>query len=188
MGRLCAQIHQASDGFTSTRHRPELDLAALIDEPLATILPWLESRPDHRALVETAGATLRDDLKLLIAQGMDWGICHGDFSLDNIHVTDGGFLVLHDFDYVACSWRAVDLHGVELSERGNWDAFLKGYTAIRSLSRADVAAGTYILATSYLRMMANELSLWTRWAGTLRVSGWAEDELAWLRRWSDGHL
>ncbi len=184
-GQLGAAVHQISDGFSSPHPRPQLDRAALIDEPLATVRPWFEHRPADWAFLSTLGDVLRQKLDDLISQGMDWGICQGDFSLDNVHIVEDGRLVLHDFDHAAYSWRALDLYGVQVSKRGNWDAFLQGYTAVRSLSEADLAAGPYIWATSYLRMMAGEIRLWAEWVGTLRITGWIEDELAALHSWSD---
>lgn len=45
-GRLAAEIHRASDHFSSPYRAPVLDLAALVDTPLATIQPWFDERPE----------------------------------------------------------------------------------------------------------------------------------------------
>lgn len=183
-GRLAAEIHQASDGFSSVHRGPVLDLAALIDTPIATIQPWFDERPDDWAFLSSLGNAVHDRLDCLIQQGMDWGICQGDYSLDNVQVVDDDRLILHDFDHAAYSWPALDLYGVQVSPRADWDAFLAGYTSIRPLSEADLAAGPYIQATGYVRMMAREVSFWAERAGILRVEGWIDAEIQALRAWS----
>lgn len=187
-GRLAAEIHQASDRFSSLYRAPMLDLAALVDTPLATVQLWFESRPDDWAFLSWLGNVVHDRLDGLIQQGMDWGICQGDYSLDNVYVVEDDRLILHDFDHAAYSWRALDLNGVQVSPRADWEAFLAGYTSIRPLSEADVSAGPYIQATNYFRMMAREVTFWAERAGTLRVEGWIDTEIQALRAWSRTYL
>ncbi len=187
-GRLGAEMHQLSNGFSSLHPAPCLDRTTLVDEPLATVRPWFADCPNDWSFLSALGDALRTKLDHLTRQGMDWGICQGDFSLDNIHVVEDGRLVLHDFDHAALSWRALDLYGVQVSKRGNWDAFLQGYTSVRSVTHADVATGPYLWATSYLRMMAGEVAHWVARVGTLRVQEWIDDELQALHSWSAAYL
>lgn len=119
---------------------------------------------------------------------MDWGICQGDYSLDNVHVVGDGQLILHDFDHAAYSWRALDLYSVQVSPRADWDAFVAGYASVRPLSEAHLSAGPYIQATSYVRMMSREVSFWAERAGILRVEGWIDTEIQALRVWSSTYL
>jgi len=187
-GRLAAEIHRESDCFSSPCLGPVLDLASLVDEPLAAIQPWFASRLDDWAFLSSLGSAVRDRLNDLIEEDMDWGICQGDYSLDNVHVVEDDRLILHDFDHAAYSWRALDLYDVQLSPQADWDAFLGGYTSVRALNPADLAAGPYLQATSYFRMMAREVSFWAERAGILRVQGWIDDEMEALRGWSRTHL
>ncbi len=175
-GRLAAEIPQAFDRFSSPYQASVLDLASLVDEPLAAIQPWFTSRLDDWAFLSSLGSAVRDRLNDLIEEGMDWGICQGDYSLDNVHVVEDDRLILHDFDHAAYSWRALDLYGVQLSPRADWDAFLGGYTSVRALKPADLAAGPYLQPTSYFRLMAREVSFWAERAEILRVQGWIDDE------------
>ncbi len=187
-GLLAAEVHQASDRFSSPYRAPVLDLAALVDTSLATIEPWFDGRPEDWAFLSSLGNAVHDRLHGLIQQGMDWGICQGDYSLDNVHVVEDDRLILHDFDHAAYSWRALDLNGVQVSPRADWEAFLAGYTSIRPLSEADLSAGPYIQATNYFRMMAREVTFWAERAGILRVEGWIDTEIQALRTWSRTYL
>ncbi len=83
-------------------------------------------------------------------RGLDWGPCHGDLTLDNLHISDDGQVVFYDFDSGGPGWRAGDLPGwakvhPEISEAEmRAQAFLRGYQSIRPLSDADIEAAPYL--------------------------------------------
>ncbi|MBO0783598.1 MAG: hypothetical protein J2P37_32710 [Ktedonobacteraceae bacterium] len=85
-------------------------------------------------------------LSRLEAQGLDWGPIHADATLDNLHVTADGQIVLYDFEE-GPGWRAADLqgwafHGQEHQEK--WNAFQQGYQEVRPLRSADLEAAPYL--------------------------------------------
>ncbi len=111
-GRTLAEIHRASDDFATEWPRQALDLPYLLDRALDIILPHLSERPADAAYVGALADRTRQRIAALAGSGLDWGVCHGDVSLDNIHVTPGGQLVVYDFDSAGPGWRASDPWGV----------------------------------------------------------------------------
>jgi Ser/Thr protein kinase RdoA (MazF antagonist) len=141
-GRAVAALHSVLDRFRSRHDRPALDLTALIDQPLANIVPLIASETQRRDLLATAHQ-LRSRITELASHGLDWGPCHGDLTFDNLHLTDTRDFVWYDFDSGGPGWRALDLQGWSAFDpawRPLSDAFLAGYRAVRPLSAADIAA------------------------------------------------
>jgi Putative homoserine kinase type II (protein kinase fold) len=131
-GEAIARMHALSDDFASPHERRPIDLRFLIDAPLVTILPRLAD-PADRADLSALAARLRGRIATFAAEGLDWGPIHGDASMDNLHVTVDGTIVLFDFDSGGPGWRAADLQGwaADPEHREKWRAFRKGYTAVR---------------------------------------------------------
>jgi hypothetical protein len=77
----------------------------LLDEPPAVVLPQLADRPaDRELVVRLAAGALRH---LTASTGtLARGVCHGDASLHNLVVAEGG-LALIDFDLAALPWFGV---------------------------------------------------------------------------------
>jgi Ser/Thr protein kinase RdoA (MazF antagonist) len=77
--------------------------------------------------------------------GLDWGVCHGDVSSDNLRISADGTGTIFDFDRAAKGWRAYDLAAVawiscSRQEPAIWEAFVEGYRSKRNLTRADISA------------------------------------------------
>ncbi len=159
-GRATAQLHTASDDFSRRHARNPLDL----------------------------GTRVRECLAHLMATGLDWGVCHGDLSLDNVHITPDGRLVFYDFDSGGPGWRASDPYGVleyaMLERNGFWEAFLTGYTEIRHFSAADLAAIPYFVVAQHLWDMGHEVGHTAARMGLWRIGdAYFDRKLAFLRRW-----
>lgn len=148
-GRAAALIHQRSEGFVSPYARRPLDLWLLIDRPLQAIRPLLSHRPSDWAYVVKLGEKLRARILTLVEEGLDWGVCHHDMTLDNVHVAPDGRVIVYDFDSGGPGWRALEVQGIYedalYNQNDHWDAFLWGYSEIRQLSRADLAAVAYFV-------------------------------------------
>ena len=192
-GHALAQLHQASDGFRSPHpRRVQVTLVAL-DEALTLLLPRLIHSPDdHSYLLQLAGRT-RDRLTALAAQGMDWGVCHGDVTLDNLHITADGRVVFYDFDSAGPGWRASDPYGVMMwLTRGKpeyWDAFLAGYEELRPLGEADRQALPWFVPLQVLDNLRWHLTDWLSYRGSTALEeGYVESELAALQRWDQDVL
>lgn len=134
-GHLVASFHDAADNFAPVDRRRPSDLRRRLDEPLAQVLPLVS--PDDRELLSSLANAVRKKLDEYGEQGLNWGVCHGDVTLDNVLLTSDG-LALHDFDLSAEGWRAADLTGVAATP--HWDAFTAGYTSTRILKDVDLAA------------------------------------------------
>jgi Ser/Thr protein kinase RdoA (MazF antagonist) len=73
--------------------------------------------------------------------GLDWGPCHGDMNVKNMHGF-GGDGTIFDFDFAAPGWRAYDLaagpyYAVHEQMLPVWKAFLHGYGELRDLGEKD---------------------------------------------------
>ncbi len=138
-GRAVAALHGALDSFRSDHRRPPLDLAALIDRPLAHILPLVTDASLGSELLATADR-IRSRIERLTAYGLDWGPIHGDLTFDNLHLTGTGEFVWYDFDSGGPGWRALDIQGWSVFDRA-WhplgESFVAGYLAVRPLGQAD---------------------------------------------------
>lgn len=147
-GKAVATMHNALDTFTSSHHRAPLDLTYLIDQSLQAIQSLhLCSSADWSYLQELT-ERLRTQIQRFAEQGLDWGACHGDCHMLNGHSSEDHTITLFDFDCCAMGWRAYDLailwwcEGFYKMDPGDvlWQAFLKGYTELRSVSETDLAS------------------------------------------------
>jgi Ser/Thr protein kinase RdoA (MazF antagonist) len=178
-GQLIARLHSAADTFRTQRRRRPFDLQRTLDEPLAVVLPRLAAVPDDQALVRDLASAARAQVTQYAAQGLDWGVCHGDVALDNVHVTETG-LTIHDFDLAGERWRIADLYGV--SGTPHWDAFAAGYTEIRPLGEADLAALPWFRVIAGIFNLRFHLVDKPAMRGTESLSeGWVDQGLDGLR-------
>jgi Ser/Thr protein kinase RdoA (MazF antagonist) len=177
-GRLIGRLQEAGDTFRTDRYRRPFGLEAILDEPLARVLPALTQQPADKRLAESLGVAARQRLTELADQ-LDWGVRHGDVTLDNVHRTDAG-LVIHDFDLAHVGWRVADLTGCLATPFA--DAFLTGYTEIRAVGTADREALPWLRVVECIRHLAFHLTDKPEWRGTESLGeGWVDKGLADLR-------
>ena len=178
-GALIATFHASTDGFASRYPRRPSDLATLLDRPIERVSAALIDRPDDRKLVMELGAEARSRLINASAAGLEYGICHGDVSLDNVFLGPDG-LSLHDFDSAAPGWRAADLTGVSLTPY--FEAFVTGYRTVRALDDADLAAVPWFSVAGLIENLAFHLIDKPAYRGTESLAeGWVDDGLTALR-------
>lgn len=145
-GSAIARMHERSNDFVTRYARVPLDADLLLDAPLPQILPLL-SRPEDRAFLNSLVTRLKDQLALFAAQGLEWGPIHGDASLDNLHVTAQGDVILYDFDSGGPGWRAADLQGwaaIDPIYKDRWAAFHAGYSRVRRLDPVNLEAAPFL--------------------------------------------
>ena len=133
VGESLARLHEAADAFTTDLpRRPLLDgsEAQRVIEALADDLRRCE-------LVQRISEVAQERLTELAARGLRHGICHGDATLDNLHVAGGG-IAFYDLDNAGPAWQASDLVGALATEFS--EPFLEGYTSRRPLGEADLEA------------------------------------------------
>jgi Ser/Thr protein kinase RdoA (MazF antagonist) len=109
-GQAIGRMHGLSDAFAGEYGGSSLDLISVVDVPLKLALPLIDDAEDRLYLQEVA-EKVKNRITELDAHRLDWGPIHGDATLDNLHVTDDGQIVLYDFDTGGPGWRAADLQG-----------------------------------------------------------------------------
>jgi Ser/Thr protein kinase RdoA (MazF antagonist) len=167
-GAATAAFHEASTGFPGP---PMVEVGALVDDVLARV-PDAADRPLIARLATEAGRRVR-------GAGLERGICHGDVTLDNIHV-DGDRIIFFDLDRAADGWRAADLSPVAATP--HWPAFLAGYRTVRPFPATDEAALPWL--DVLLRIDYLHFHLYPKPAirGTESLTeGWVDQNLTALR-------
>jgi Ser/Thr protein kinase RdoA (MazF antagonist) len=135
LGKAAALIHKAADTFTSTLPREKYDAAKLIDEQLERMKTPLEESGQWQRVFD-----LTERMRKIIANpALDWGICHMDLTLDNVH-RHADRLTVFDLDSAGECWRAVEPWGVLRFSEDYFKAWLEGYRSIREFSQDDEKA------------------------------------------------
>lgn len=149
-GRAVAALHIAADDFATAHDRRSLDLAELIDGPLAFVESLDIDASVTRPIVDF-GRLVRARIEALAGAGLDWGVCHGDLTFDNLHIADDGEFVWYDFDSGGYGWRAIDCQewtALDDQWRPHGQAFLDGYREVRPLSDGHIATAPYLTAAT----------------------------------------
>ncbi|GHO99383.1 hypothetical protein KSF_094310 [Reticulibacter mediterranei] len=135
LGKVAAHIHQAADTFSSSLPREIYDAHTLIDEQLQRMeMDLREAQRWEQAVA------LGERLKHIIANpALDYGVCHMDLTLDNVH-RYGERMMVFDFDSAGVSWRALEPHGVLRFSKAYFQAWLDGYRSVRPFSQHDEQA------------------------------------------------
>jgi len=194
-GHAAGLVHERSTDFVSPHPRRPLDLSTLIDEPLCTLEPYLVSRPDDRIYVLNLARKLRARITDLANAGLDWGVCHQDMTLDNVHLTIDGRIIFYDFDSGGRGWRSMDFQGIYDSAMYNrndhWEAFLRGYTEIRRLSDEELNAIPYFVLAYALWGLHVDI-IRSRWDGrSFLTDEYFSERMGpngWWRQWETQHL
>jgi Ser/Thr protein kinase RdoA (MazF antagonist) len=154
-GRLVAEMHVCSDTMRLSHKRFHIGLKHLVDEPMQSIKAFRpKGDKDVAELVTLAGRLKERVPELLSLKKPHYGICHGDHHGGNAHIDEHGQITLFDFDCFGYGWRAYDIAvflwgktGFGNWSRKNtndrrrmWNAFLKGYSEIRTLDEAELEA------------------------------------------------
>lgn len=178
-GAVIAAFHTAGDSFTSTYPRRRFDLVSTLAEPLGLVLAELAGQPEDHAVIQALGDQAQHQIEAFIAGGLDWGVVHGDVTMDNVFFGPAG-PVIFDFDLAGPGFRASDLHGVRQTE--HWDAFADGYQRIRPLADNDLAALPWFTIAGNIAHLKFHLVDKPVFAGTESLAeGWAERILIDLR-------
>ena len=172
VGAATAWFHAAADAADLRPRR--FDVEEALGWPYEELLGRLE--PADRKAVAELVATAR---RRLSETQLDRGVCHGDVTLDNLHV-DGDRIVLYDLDRAGNGWRAADLTGVAATP--HWPAFLAGYRSVRSFGAADLSALPWLDVLGRIGNLHFHLVDKPALRGTESVrEGWAEHDLERLR-------
>lgn len=182
------------DTLIDASGRPVDDIETLVITPGRELLDLFDTAAHERHAIEAIMTRLAGEISRK-SPDLDWGICHGDLTLDNITVDHDGFITFFDFDLAALSWRARDPCGVFAASRliphavAFWDAFLTGYRTVRPFSDADERAVPLMHAVDQWWDPGHEAFRWSRWSGQWRVSTEiVTARLGEIQRWIDAEL
>lgn len=148
-GSLVARIHAFGSALTLPSH-PLIDYRFLGEQPLKYMEPYLAECQIELEELRLIAQHMRDQVW---KEGKDTelpsGFCHGDVHLENVKF-DGTSPTIFDFETcaigpyvydVACYWRKLILANRNKSiYEKEWEAFLHGYQAVRSLQPYELEA------------------------------------------------
>jgi Ser/Thr protein kinase RdoA (MazF antagonist) len=171
-GAATARFHAAADAAGAPPRR--FDVLDALGRPYEEVLDRV-SADDRTRIAELVTAAR----EWLAGRTLDTGVCHGDVSLDNLHV-DGDRLVFYDLDRAGTGPRAADLAGVAAT--GGFAAFLDGYRSVRAFGDADLAAVPWLGAVDLVGNLHFHLVDKPRLRGTESwQEGWLDRTLTALR-------
>jgi Ser/Thr protein kinase RdoA (MazF antagonist) len=192
-GETLASLHTAANGFRSEHFRSPLDLAYLLDRSLEAIQPFMEQRPDDWQDLLRLADRLREQITVLAAGGLTWGICHGDFHCSNLHFDADRRVTVFDFDAGGPGWFVFDLAPFARNTLGKapaiWNAFLEGYSRRRHLSDPELEAvrlmaGLREIHLLGLRTGGARKGWWDCWWAEFQVP----EAITGLREWANQNL
>jgi Ser/Thr protein kinase RdoA (MazF antagonist) len=195
-GLAVARMHAAMDMLPPRLARPRNDLARLLDEPLAALLPELAHRPADQAFLTELGERLTEGARGLPETAPCYGLCHCDLHKENVLFAPGGELTILDFDCCGYGWRAYELAVLFWSTR--WlpqadavrAAYLRGYGEVRALEPAELAALPSFVAIQDICIAAVQLGHARRGIQGARAvdDAFFDVHLRFLRAWTVGRV
>jgi Ser/Thr protein kinase RdoA (MazF antagonist) len=194
-GIAVGKLHTALNSFTSSRQRPELNLAHVIDKPLHAVQPWLESRAEIWEELHTRATEVKTKLENISAK-LEWGACHGDLHNWNARVDEMGTIKLFDFDCGGPGFRAYDLavywwgytsSSEEKTDDTVWHTFRDGYLEHCPVSRIDLDAIPLFVAARSIWFMGLYAVHAPVWGFNPIEDGFFTYGLRFLRRWKEEH-
>lgn len=182
LGKAAAQIHKAADTFASSLSREIYNENTLIDEQLTRMKPLLIEAGKWEQVFD-----LGKSLKNIISNSLlNWGICHMDLTVDNVHL-DGNEITVFDFDSSGMCWRAIESHTVLRISKVFFEAWLNGYRSVRAFNKEDENAVGVFSIIGNLRVVAWNLGVATSSRGKplLTVSDLPKVVDEWLEQESN---
>lgn len=190
-GRAVGRFHLLSGKFCSARQRSPIDLAYLIDAPLAVVRPYLDPQSERWETLLRIANDVKARISVMDQQGLNWGPIHFDATLDNLHVTDDGEIILFDFDSGGPGWRASDLQGwaAAMPERhAHHQSFLRGYQAANPLAALDLLAAPWLTIAYEIWSMKVEIENRLTAMGQEHVENYLSEQIGFLDRLYWHHL
>jgi len=190
LGMHLAQIHQASNSFSTSHPRHHFDLAFLLDDAIEQIRPFLLSQSDLGInVIETAADLVRAQVANIIRTEDTYGIIGGDFHGYNNHFTDRDDLTFFDFELCGYGWRAYDLAVFLWNARSNnlpsdlWEAVLQGYQTVRPLTVAEQAAMPVLIYARHIWLMGAHTTARERFGDAWLSDFYWRSKIQTLKQW-----
>ena len=139
-GRALAAIHRVTDTMPFTVKRTPLDVNLLLIESIERLASTFPQRREDWAYLRASAPHLRGFMEGLGTEPPAYGICHGDASSGNAHVTADGQVTLYLFDFCGPGWRAYDLGTFLINPTDEVaGAFLAGCREVRAVDPEELA-------------------------------------------------
>lgn len=176
-GEAAAKLHLQTVGWEEGRHldRPVWDYEALLG-PSGFFGDWRacgQLNREERAFLETVCETIRRRLLEYGREETRFGLIHSDLRASNL-LTEGNAIKVLDFDDCGYGWHLFDLAASfsfiedHPSVPGWIEAWLKGYTSVRSLTERD-----YGMIPTFLMARRLQLLGW--------VTSHSDSDPVWVR-------
>jgi Ser/Thr protein kinase RdoA (MazF antagonist) len=143
----------------------------LIRRPVAKLAAPFADRPEQLFRLQRIAERVAGELDRL-APSLPFGVCHGDVSLDNIHIDADGRIAFFDFDLGGHGCFAFDFNGIYRWSTDDpdavrfWNAFREGYGVVRPIS-ADELRALPLFDIAYLIWdLEHVVNNWTSWTGS----------------------
>jgi Ser/Thr protein kinase RdoA (MazF antagonist) len=147
-GQAIAQLHAVTNDYPVRQTGFRFEPADMVDEPLARLRPLFADHQDDFDYLLSISTDLKQVTARLPRQPPEYGICHGDVNISNLHLIDDERWALLDFEYFGYGWRLFDIGNFVNNQlyqlgqtehgRGILDAFLQGYQSLRPLSQIEL--------------------------------------------------
>lgn len=180
-GRALGRLHSAADAFVPAFDRSALDVAFLLERPLAH-LDTFGQRQDDWSELRRMAETIRCHIQRLPRTAPIFGYCHGDFCKGNAHLSAEGKVTLFDFDFCGPGWRVYDVATFLSSEPAPLAAaFLEGYQAVRLLTDAERRAIPLMQIAQSIWMLGTRASYVNEWGNMRFADGFVDRVLHQIR-------
>lgn len=161
---------------------------------LPALLDFVYDRPDDLRDYAIIARNLDAKLDAMAAEGVPLGVCHRDFHPSNVHVTEGGELMLLDFDGAGEDFLMQDVKNYVWGnlfygfDAKYGEAFEDGYQSVRPFTQGEIDNSEVFLMAKAFRLVAGmaESSV-SVGRGTLRFRGldWLGDYIKTRARAND---
>lgn len=203
LGEMVGRMHRRADEMPEPYRRTHLDMRHLVDDSLSVIAPLMAHRGEDFRVVHRIAEHCKSRVSQLLPDTKpEYGICHGDLHGGDICYDRSNTPVLFDFDSSGCGWRALDI-GVFLASdewmdisceaehrrQGQLEAFLDGYSTIRSLTKQELSAVQLGPPIRHIYLVGHVL----RYTAVQEGDHWANDHfidwhMTWYKHWAGSHL
>lgn len=158
LGGMIAEVHKAGSSFAPAEPR-RVSTIEVLKRELPSALAMVAHRPKDTDYYPKAVDAVTQALAAIDHESSPYGPGHGDFHLYNAFRSDGGRLVLLDFDNCGEDHYAPELmsfawanHYVGVSDDVT-RAFIEGYNAERPMGEAETALLPVFFAAKELRFL-----------------------------------
>jgi Ser/Thr protein kinase RdoA (MazF antagonist) len=170
-GRAAARFHLATTDFRPTAPGRLLNGDHLIRRPLTKLDPSFRGRREAFERLLKIGHRVADAIDGGTTH-LPRGVCHGDLTLDNLHVMPNGEIAFYDFDLAGHGCFAFDFanyHQLVWKDKTaapKWEAFQLGYGEVRSIGPDEQAAAQLFNVGYQIWDLEHTMHNWTAWTGS----------------------